>query len=158
VDFGNEVDFFGDPISALSAVGFYVFQTGENAGFSGGVQTRPRNMPNIRLEIDPTGTGGYTTMVWVPDGVANASLDQWSDYIDATTTGQWYFTGGFGTASGCNQTTLCTFAAAKAAASSGIVYSVAVGKGRDNAWVGAIDGLRLNAVIYDFETDGVKAK
>lgn len=39
-----------------------------------------------------------------------------------------------------------------------IFYSVAVGKGRDNAWVGAIDGLRINNTIYDFEADGVKSR
>jgi hypothetical protein len=33
-----------------------------------------------------------------------------------------------------------------------------VGKGRDNLWVGAIDGLRLNSRIIDFEADGVKNK
>lgn len=39
-----------------------------------------------------------------------------------------------------------------------IIYSVAVGKGRDNEWHGAIDGLRINDKLYDFEADGVKRK
>ena len=143
VDFGNEVDYFGNPVSALTAVGFHVFQTGENAAIS------PTNMPNIRMEIDPTGTNGYTTMVWVPD--AAPVTNRWSGYIDATTTGAWYFTGGFGLASGCNQATMCTFPIAKSKVPSGKVYSVAVGKGRDNNWVGAVDGLRLNKTIIDFE-------
>ena len=107
VDFGNEVDFFGDKVSALKEVGFRVFQTGENAGFTAGVQTNPGNMPVIRLEIDPTGTGGYTTMVWVPSGVPDGSLNRWSGYINATTDGALFFTGSFGTTSGCNQTIMC---------------------------------------------------
>ena len=34
VAFGNEVDFYGKPVSGLSQVGFRVFQTGENAAIS----------------------------------------------------------------------------------------------------------------------------
>jgi hypothetical protein len=36
------------------------------------------------------------------------------------------------------------------------IISVAVGKGRDYAWQGAVDGLRINSTIYDFEPLGVK--
>jgi hypothetical protein len=165
-DFGNEVDFFGDPVLALTAVGFHVFQTGENAGFNGVVQANPGNMPNIRFEIDANlnalPADDYTTMVWTPAGVPNASINQWSAYIDATTSGTWFFTGAEGTATGCSLTTPCTFAAAKAALTDGgatpIVYTVLVGKGRDNMWIGAVDGLRLNNVIYDFEEDGVRSR
>ena len=114
-------------------------------------------MPVIRLEIDPTGTGGYTTMVWVPSGVPDGSLNRWSGYIDATTDGAWFFTGSFGTTSGCNQTIMCNFVLAKSKVPNGTVYSVAVGKGRDNAWVGAVDGLRLNSTIYDFERFSVRS-
>jgi hypothetical protein len=153
VDFGNEVDFFGDAVSALTAVGFRVFQTGENNDIS------PTNMPNIRLEIDPPGASTYSTMVWVPGPVPLTSLNEWSDYIDATTDGAWYFTGSFGNAVPvCNGGSMCTFAAAKAKAGAATVYSVAVGKGRDNAWVGAIDGLRLNSTITNFESGGVRSR
>jgi hypothetical protein len=160
-DFGNEVDFFGDPVLALYAVGFHVFQTGENAAPANG---GPTNMPNIRFEIDPNldapSTTNYSTMVWVPD--PSPVVNQWSGYINATTTGQWYFTGAAGVETGCNSTTPCTFAAAKAALNDGapgpIIYTVQVGKGRDNAWVGAVDGLRLNSTIYDFENDGVRSR
>jgi hypothetical protein len=31
-----------------------------------------------------------------------------------------------------------------------------VSKGRDFAWQGAVDGLRINGTIYDFEPLGVK--
>lgn len=156
VDFGNEVDFFGDPVLALTQVGFHVFQTGENAGYGS------RNMPNIRFEIDPnlsTNPSNYTTMVWVPDEAP--VTNRWSGYIDATTTGDWYFTGSVGVTTLCNQATMCSFADAKTRLDDGdpdpIIYTAAVGKGRDNIWVGAVDGFRLNNRVFDFEADGVFA-
>ncbi|MDQ2965698.1 MAG: hypothetical protein M3R57_07600, partial [Chloroflexota bacterium] len=156
VDFGNEVDFFGDPVLALTEVGFHVFQTGENVVAGG-----PTNMPNIRFEIDPNGAvnpSNFTTMVWVP-GPALVT-NQWSGYIDATTNGSWYFTGTTGVSTGCNSSTMCTFAQAKASLDDGsptpTFYTVMIGKGRDNMWVGAVDGLRLNNDVYDFEATGVR--
>ncbi|WP_282190293.1 hypothetical protein HEP84_55815 [Streptomyces sp. RLB1-33] len=38
------------------------------------------------------------------------------------------------------------------------IHSAAVGKGRDHLWTGAVDGLRINKYVYDFEADGVKAR
>lgn len=73
VDFGNEVDFFGDPLLALNAVGFHVFQTGENITAGG-----PGNLPNIRLEIDPNSPGdtnNYSTMVWVPVRLRSSQMN-----------------------------------------------------------------------------------
>jgi hypothetical protein len=159
VDFGNEVDFYGDPVLGLNQVGFHVFQTNENVTYGG-----PGNLPNIRFEINPNLTAApattYSTLVWVPDPVAVASLNQWSPYIEATTTGKWFLTGNAGTVTGCNQNNMCTFQQVKVALSDGgavpVVYTVAVGKGRDNLWAGAVDGLRINRTIYDFEADGVR--
>jgi hypothetical protein len=152
--FGNEVAFYGDAVADLTRAGFRVFQTGENAAIS------PSNMPNIAIEIDPNvGSSTYSTMVWVPDPAP--VTNQWSSFIDATTTGDWYFTGATGTATGCNQTTMCTFPAAQAALAANdsppaTIYTVAIAKGRDNAWVGAVDNLRINDNIYDFEPYGVR--
>ena len=85
--FGNEVDFFGDQVSSLNKVGFRVFQTQENADIS------PSNMPNITLEINPHVAGKtYTSMVWVPDPAPVSN--KWTGFIDATTSGNWYFTNG----------------------------------------------------------------
>lgn len=169
VAFGNEVDFFGDDPTAIDEVGFQVFQTGESCGFSGGVCTTPRNMPNITFELDPNVGGAsnavnYTSLVYVPDGVPAAERDRWSAYIDATATGgDWYFTNGtLGTQTGCNQTTYCDWDQVKTAlndagnTAAAAIYTVAVGKGRDSAWVGAVDGLRLGDTIYDFEPLGVE--
>ncbi len=164
--FGNEVDFFGEPVLGIEETGFHVFQTGENVTY-GGVS----NLPNITFEIDPNmtapGTDDFTSMVFVPTG-AGVPVNVWSDYIDATdlANGRWYFTGGEGTATGCPQTdpTPCSLADAQAGLSDGgaepTIRTAAIGKGRDNMWIGAVDGFRFNGKIYDFEGEpkGVKEK
>ncbi|WP_329317993.1 MULTISPECIES: hypothetical protein [unclassified Streptomyces] len=157
VDFGNEVDFYGDPVLGLTRVGFHVFQTGENTTHGG-----PGNMPNIRFEINPRLTAApgttYSSMVWAPP--ASPVTDRWSPYLDATTSGTWFLTGNAGTVTGCNQSTPCTFPQLKTALNDGgqapTIYTAAVGKGRDNLWAGAVDGLRINRNIYDFEAGGVR--
>jgi hypothetical protein len=155
VAFGNEVAFYGDPVSGIARAGFRVFQTQENADIS------PGNMPNIAIEIDPNvGSSSYSTMLWVPDPAP--VVNRWSQFIDATTTGDWYFTGATGTATGCSIATPCTFSAAQAALAANdgppaTIYTIAVAKGRDNAWVGAVDNLRINDTIYNFEPTGVQA-
>ncbi|MGW3776103.1 hypothetical protein [Streptomyces sp. NPDC005091] len=160
VDFGNEVDFYGDPVLGLQNVGFRVFQTHENVVVGG-----TDNLPNIRFEIDPnlTSTGtNYSTLGWVPAAFPTTYENQWSPYIEATSNGHWYLTGAAGTATGC--ATSCTWAQIKTelddSGSTGrpTIHSVAVSKGRDDAWVGAVDGLRINRTIYDFEADGVNAR
>jgi hypothetical protein len=151
VDFGNEVDFRGDRVLRLNQVGFHVFQTGENVGYGGA-----GNLPNIRFEIDPDiGNDQYSTLVWVPD--ASPVTNRWSRYINATTTGYWYLTGGETT---CNQAAQCSFQALKASftavGAQPTIFTASVGKGRDHLWAGAVDGLRINRNIYDFEASGVR--
>ncbi|MFJ4006891.1 hypothetical protein ACIPWL_26045 [Streptomyces sp. NPDC090023] len=36
--------------------------------------------------------------------------------------------------------------------------TAAVGKGRDHLWAGAVDGLRVDRNVYDFEADGVRVR
>lgn len=154
VDFGNEIDFYGDRVLSLNKVGFHVFQTGENVGYGG-----PRNLPNIKFEINPNVAAHpgdtYSTLVWVPD--AAPVTNRWSPYLDATTTGYWYLTGN---ETFCTQAAQCTFTQLKASLNDGgavpTIYSAAVGKGPDFLWTGAVDGLRINQNIYDFEANGVR--
>jgi len=155
VAFGNEVDFFGDPLSTLSSVGFQVFTTGENSGRVAGV-----NMPSIIFEIDPSGLldnsgSNYSSLVFVPG--QNSPSNTWSAYIDATNSGSgtWFLTGAAGTTSGCASS--CTLAQVKSAFPSADILTASVSKGRDAAWQGAIDGLRINDTIFDFEPFGVTA-
>ena len=93
--------------------------TGENTTYGGGTA----NLPNITLEIDPNLNAvpnNYTSMVWNPAPLNSADLDQWSPYLDATTTGGWYFTNGaVAGATGCSQATMCTFTQLKAALNDG---------------------------------------
>jgi hypothetical protein len=161
IDFGNEVDFRGEPVLGLRRVGFHVFQTSENITYGGGSAAGAKNMPNIKFEIDPNlaaaPTNHYSTLNWLPD--ASPSPDAWSPYLDATSTGSWFLTGNAGTVTGCNLAAPCSFQQVKTALNDGgpapTVLTAAVGKGRDYMWIGAVDGLRINQNVYDFEADGV---
>ncbi|MEV7323485.1 hypothetical protein [Streptomyces sp. NPDC093970] len=157
--FGNELDFYGEPVLGLDRVGFHVFQTGENVSYGG-----PENLPNITFEINPNLAAApattYSSLVWAPD--AAPAVNQWSPYLDATATGRWYLTGSAGGVTGCNLAARCTFEHLKRVLDDGgaqpTVYTAAVTKGRDHMWVGAVDGLRINRAVYDFEADGVRIR
>ncbi len=159
VAFGNEVDFYGDNFLSITRLGFHVFQTGENVTYGG-----PRNMPNITFEMDANLTNpacmadNYTSLVWNPP--ASPNVNRWSGYMDATTTGDWFFTGAEGVCTTCNQATTCTFTQVKTALNDGppapFIYTAAVSKGRDSMWIGAVDGLRINSSVFDFELEGVR--
>jgi len=153
--YGNEVDFLGDPVAGLTKIGFYVFTTGENNAIAA-------NMPGITLEIDPNlnaTASNFSSLVFEP--TANSPANQWSDYIDATlgTSGLWFLTGAAGSATNCTLATPCTFAAIQTALNDGgdgaTILTVAVSKGRDDPWHGAIDGLTINNQVFDFEESGV---
>ncbi|MEY2536203.1 MAG: hypothetical protein QOF29_4113, partial [bacterium] len=69
--------------------------------------------------------------------------------------------GAAGTATSCNQTTTCTFAQVKTALAQGTgatILTAGVTKGRDLSWQGAIDGLRVNTDVFDFEETGVSTR
>ncbi|MGW3248746.1 hypothetical protein [Streptomyces sp. NPDC001070] len=160
VDFGNEVDFYGDRVLGLDQLGFHVFQTGENVDYGG-----EGNLPNIRIEINPNLTSRpgdtYSTMVWLPPAIPVANTNRWSGFLNAATTGSWYLSGNE-LPTDCTSSSPCPFATLKNLLNDGgsqpTIYSVAVGKGRDKNWVGAVDGLRINRYVYDFEADGVQAR
>jgi len=153
--YGNEKDFAGNTVAGLNQIGFSVYTTGEDAALGN------PNMPSIAIEIDPNLTAtpsNFSTVVFVPN---NTTPNQWTT-IDATdpAAGFWFLTGAAGTATGCTQATTCTFAQVKSALTNGtgaVIGSIAVTKGRDFAWQGAIDALRVNAQVFDFEETGVTA-
>jgi hypothetical protein len=163
--FGNEVDFLGDDVTAIDEIGFHVFQTDENTDV-GGNEATPRNLPGITFELDPNVGGAsagvnYTSLVYLPEAVTTDN--RWSGYIDAAAAGgDWFFTNAtLAGQTGCNQTTYCDWDGIKAAlgdsenADPPAVYTLAVAKGRDNRWVGAVDGLRVDDDVFDFEPLGV---
>ncbi|MFD0341182.1 hypothetical protein ACFVH0_21330 [Streptomyces sp. NPDC127117] len=166
VDFGNEVDFYVDPVLGLNQVGFHVFQTGENVTHGGRGTCRTSGSRSTRTSLRPPPPPTPRRCECRPSPVT----DQWSPCLDATATGtgtgtgtgKWFLTGNAGTMTGCNQTTLCTFPQLKTALNDGgpapTIYTAAVGKGRDKVWIGAVDGRRINRTIYDFEADGVRTR
>jgi hypothetical protein len=154
--FGNEVDFTGENFLELTDLGFHVFTTGENFGTD-------EPMPVLNIELDPNldapGADDFTTAVWIPQDVESEFINTWSPYIDATTSGGWLLTGGEGTATGCTLSNRCSWDELITALDDGgeppTIKSLAVSKGRDTAFAGAVDGLRVNDTIYDFEPIGV---
>ena len=63
---------------------------------------------------------------------------------------------GSGLRAGCHAGShLCTLTEAKAAFQDATLNDVQIGKGRDFAFAGAVDGLQLNNTFYDFEPFGV---
>ncbi len=155
IAFGNELDFQGDLVEDLEEVGFRVLTTGENRAKGNG------NLPGITFEIDPNraaSTSNYSSLVFLP---ADAPANQWSGYIDATTTGKWGLTGGAFDANTCSLSLSngCSFDQVMAVLNDGgeaaTILTVAVAKGKDNSWQGAVDGLRINDTVFDFEETGV---
>lgn len=156
VQFGNEVDFAGASFLNVSAVGFHVFTTGENISAGGASQ----NMPSITFEVNPnlsSSTSTFSSLVFLP---TNSAASRWSPYIDATTTGRWGGTGGAFAGTPCDiNGTLCSFAELQAFLDDGgeppRIFTASVTKGRDFSFSGAVDGLRINNTLYDFEQHGV---
>jgi hypothetical protein len=147
--FGNQTDFADDPLSEISTVKYSVFTTGENRGKS----PNNDNLPNVQFEVNPHTTSTYSTLTFAPE----AQPVGWSE-VDASTAQRWYYTGGFGATSGCNQTTYCTLAEAKEAAPDATIHTVQISKGRDYAFSGAVDALTINDTTYDFEPLGVRER
>jgi hypothetical protein len=154
VEFGNEVDFAGQSLSAVTAVGYTVKTTGENNALSAA------NMPAILIEINPgDGHATYSTLNYTP--TANSPANAWT-FVDAfaDTNHGWGLTGSAynspATSANCGiNGPHCTFAQILALVPNATILSVGVGKGRDFAWHGEIDSLLFNGTTYDFEPNGV---
>ena len=160
--YGNEIDFQGDLVQDLAQVGFHVYTTGENIAEGG---TTP-NMPSIAIEVDPNRASNpaanFSTLTFTP--TSNSGANAWSGYIDATTTGLWGGTGAAFAGQPCDLNgARCTFNELKTFlteddagdGSPATMFTVAVTKGRDFMFQGAVDGLRINNTVYDFEETGV---
>ncbi len=160
VSFGNEVDSIAGGLFAnVTTLGFHVYTTGENITAGSGTP----NMPSITFEVDPNrgnSTSNYSSLVYMPP---NSAANTWSGYIDATQLGLWGGTGGAFTGSKCDiNGTRCTFQELQAYLNDGgdpaTILTGAVTKGRDFSWSGAVDGLRINGTVFDFEETGVFAR
>jgi hypothetical protein len=168
VAFGNEnvtdaAAITGGTFDNVTKVGYHVYTTGENNARA------TANVPTITFEVDPNmesvdatlaKPADYTSLVFTPE--SNSTMNQWSGYIDATTTGKWGMTGGTFHLRECgNDGARCTFAQLQTYLNDGgaapKIISIAVGKGKDYAFQGAVDGLRINDTVFDFESAGVFA-
>jgi len=148
--FGNELDLRGAPLP--TRIGYSLYTTGENAAAA------PDNLPNITLEIDPTGPGAsgpdYASLVYDPTAVP---ADAWTSQ-DAASAARWWLTGAAGTSTGCTLAHYCTLEQVRAALPAATLLTVSVSKGRDRAFSGAVDGLRVDDQLFDFEPLGVLAR
>ena len=154
--FGNEVDFLGQDVSAITKVGYSVYTTSENNARAAG------NMPSITFEIDPNlaalPTKNYASMVFAPN---NSTANVWTA-VDATDDALGKVWGLTGAGVPCSiNGARCTWSELQAALNDGdsspaTVLTLAVGKGRDYEFHGAVDKLVYNANVFDFEPTGVK--
>jgi len=152
--FGNQVDFAGDSVTDITKLGYSVFTTGENNGLA------PNNMPSITLEIDPNltaSTRNYSSLVFAPN---NSAANQWTT-IDATDDANGAVWGLTGADMPCNiNGARCTWSQLQAALNDGgapaTVLTVQITKGRDYAFSGAVDALKINDEVFDFEPFGVQ--
>jgi hypothetical protein len=153
--FGNEADFAGDPVE-FSAIKYRVYTTGENAAKAS------NNMPAIKFEMTTTPADmkpwSYTTLVYVPN---NSPVNAWTT-IDAKAdaANHWGFTGTYFNADparcGLNGPR-CTYVQAMAVINgdNAKLMSVAVGKGRDFEFHGAVSDFTLGSTKYLFTKNGV---
>jgi hypothetical protein len=154
--FGNEVDFLGQDVSAIAKLGYSVYTTGENNARAAG------NMPSIAFEIDPNlaalPTKNYASMVFAPN---NSTANVWTA-VDATDDALGKVWGLTGAGVPCSiNGARCTWSELQAALDDGdsspaTVLTLAVGKGRDYEFHGAVDKLVYNNNVFDFEPTGVK--
>ena len=149
VAYGNQHDFFTTRLSTVSTLTYWVYRD---------IDAPAPILPGVSFEvINPTAAVTYTSLVYVPSPAAPVATAVWTK-LDALAGARWFFTNGpLGLSSGCNQTTFCTFAQARAALTNPgyRILSLAISKGRDDAFNGAVDALQLNGTVYDFEPQGV---
>ncbi|GAB2863261.1 hypothetical protein GCM10022221_73990 [Actinocorallia aurea] len=159
IAYGNETDFAGFRIADIRALRYSIFTAMDSIE---GV-----SLPRISFEIDPKLDKNvtYSTLVYLPDRSASPSAPaspgpgRWQTYDAAAAGGAWFATGTTGATIGCTLAQPCTFSHAKEKLPKAVVtYAVQFQKGRDNAFIGAVDALRINSTLYDFEREGVRRR
>ena len=151
--FGNQVDFAGQTLASITSVSFWEFTTRENRR-DNLTNPTPDNLASVAFEINPNNSAQtFSTLNYVPH---NLPANVWTKVT--TDTKDWWLTGAAGAATNCNDVTYCTLEQIKAALPNATLYTVQVGKGRDNPFSGAIDALQIGAKVYDFEPFGVIEK
>lgn len=160
IAFGNETNFAGTPISGINILRYWVLTGMDDLGAS---------LPAVAMEVNPNDpthpNETYSSLVYLPNSSISPSapttpaVNVWQRY-DATATGnKWFATGATGTRIGCALSSPCSFEQLKSQLPNAqISLSLEITKGRDNAFIGAVDSLRVNNLVYDFEKNGVFTK
>jgi hypothetical protein len=155
VSFGNETDFFGLPLRDLNVMKYWVYAGADSlVGVS---------LPLISIEVNPhLGTSTFTSLNYVPESSVPPSApparvpNTWQQYAATAAGSSWYATGSVGTAIGCTIVTTCSYDVLRSRLPNAAVsFSLAITKGHDNPFAGAVDGLQINHTVFDFERTGV---
>lgn len=149
--YGNRVDFHGDPVHGLSQVGLRLYPAAESAGAA--------SLPEIVITGDPDLNDTHSgSLIFTPR--VGLTANAWSGYFDAMNpeNGDWWQTVG---GMGClNPGGRCSFGEAAGWWDDGdgepaTIRSISLRTRSGVAWQGAIDGLRINGEVFDFEEHGV---
>ena len=140
------------PISSISALSYSTYR---------GAGSAANAVPSLNIEIDPTGTGGYTSLVWEPSNNGGVLADNVWQTWDAYNGGAGKFwssavVAGVFPVAGAGGTQLTWSALTAAMPNAKIKYGVGINMGTGPAFVGNVDALKLgfsgNDTIFDFET------
>jgi hypothetical protein len=158
LSFGNEATFADLPLRSITSLGYWLY-VGEDS-FTG------HSAPGITIEANPDANGrNYTTLSYLPEASAAPSqpsprtASTWQRYDALAAGARWATSADLDASSAvCDPGTSCTWAQllAQAGANARVSFSLAITKGRDNEFTGAVDGLEVNGTTYDFEPEGVR--
>lgn len=146
--FGNEKDFAGLELAQISALSYWVYP---------GLDDDPGvgDMPSITIEIDPgLPIANYSSLQFLPD---SAEQNTWNE-IDALEGDGWYISNAAVRSEvACENPNRCTWNELLVGLPDAAVgYSLGIGKPTSGPLVAAVDALRINDRIYDFEPGGVE--
>jgi hypothetical protein len=160
LSFGDETTFAGLPIRSISTLSYWLY-AGEDAFTN-------HSLPTLSIEANPDANGAtYTTLVYLPDGSAAPSapspraVSTWQEYDTLATGNMWHSTADLDpNTTACQVSNPCKFSdlVAQMGPNACVSFSLAITKGRDNEFTGAVDAVTVNGTTYDFEPEGVFAR
>jgi hypothetical protein len=160
LSFGDETTFADLPIRSIATLSYWVYAAED-------VFTN-HSLPTLSIEANPDANGAsYTTLVYLPDGSTAPSapsprtLSSWQKYDTLAAGNRWHSTTDLDpTTTLCQVSNPCQFfdLVAQTGSSARISFSLAITKGRDNEFTGAVDAVTVNSTTYDFEPEGVLAR
>jgi hypothetical protein len=156
--FGNEATFADLPLRNLTSLGYWLFA---------GEDTLPgHSVPGLAIEANPDANGKtYTTLTYLPESSVAPSqpsprtANTWQRYDAMAAGAKWESSADLDpNTTLCDAGTGCTWAqlVAMTGPNARVSFSLAITKGRDNEFTGAVDGLEVNGTTYDFEPEGVR--